>query len=134
MSTKKRVFKKLAEETKVELSAQKVELGSTDIFDIRNGARNAHDSLMTESNQELSKAKRAIAKILKNLVTGVKKLDVFENELNSKIKRNKKLAEEIGVDIANTSVGKNMTKAKGEIDDLKKSLNRKIKNVSSIDF
>ena len=132
MSAEKKVFSRLFKQEKTELATQKIELGVSDIGDIRKGARKTHDSLMVESNQDLSKAIKVIANILKNLSSGKKKLDAFESDLDSKIKRNEKLAKEIGIDIANTSVGKEMTKAMGEIDDLKKSLDRKLKNVANI--
>lgn len=90
MNTKKRVFKKLSEESKTELSAQKVELALVDdIVKVYNGIKSKADGLSMSARraaQELdetsNKAKQLLKQIestesdVKKLVTSAKDLGI----------------------------------------------------------
>jgi len=116
-------FSKIQENKKTDLSTHEIELGSTDISDLRREALNTHNDAMKKIHKAQSEIKSSVQK-------GIQKLRTFEKDLDAKIKRNEKLADEIGIDIANTSVGKNMSKAKMEIDDLLKSMIREYNEIN----
>mgnify|MGYP003628459559 CR=1 FL=1 len=135
MNTEKRVFAKLFKaEEKTELATHKIELGVTDIADLRRDARNTHDEVMKETTKSLDKVKRVFSDLVQNLFKAEKELSSYKSDLDSKIKRNEKLGKEIGVDIKSTPVGKKMALGKKEIEGMLKSLNRRKNEVQSLKF
>ena len=84
MSTKKRVFKKLAEETKVELATQKVELG---IF----------DDIEKLKNKALSASKRAEKSVLSALSDFADSTSALEQAIKI-TEDGKQKAKELGAD------------------------------------
>ena len=118
MNTQREVFNKLFKEEKTELATQKIELGTKDVANLRRDASKAHNDAMKKINKARSEIKSEIT-------SGLQKVVSFEKEVKAIIKRNEKLGKEIGIDIASTTVGKNLIKAENEIGDLLKSLKRK---------
>ena len=118
MSTKKRVFKKLAEETKVDLSAQKVEL-----------------SLMDDVDKALDKANSK----RRNLEKLAKKVSSDFNELQSEYaialqiaKKGEAAAKEIGADDLRKFFGNRGDEAKDYQNEVGKAANKIFSAVSSI--
>ena len=128
MSTKKRVFKKLAEETKVELSVQKVELGSIKIIkdaisnlkDIEKSATKVADKFENKIS-EAYKSWQSLNQERNAIYTWV------NNEAPARISDFEKSAKELGVDSSSVpeikelkkliQVGKELVKA---LDDYKR--------------
>ena len=128
MSTKKRVFKKLAEETKVELSVQKVELGSIKIIkdaisnlkDIEKSATKVADKFENKIS-EAYKSWQSLNQERNAIYTWV------NNEAPARISDFEKAAKELGVDSSSVpeikelkkliQVGKELVKA---LDDYKR--------------
>jgi hypothetical protein len=102
MSTKKRVFKKLAEETKVELSAQKVELGLTQ------DALNIYKAL----NKVRSKIESDVSSLKKQAILG----DSGIKNFNKKANDIEKMAKELGVSVSDI----NLQKLFAEVKEMKK--------------
>ena len=99
MSTKKRVFKKLAEETKVELSVQKVELGSIKIIkDAISNLKNIEKSATKVADKfenkisEAYKSWQSLNQERNAIYTWV------NNEAPARISDFEKAAKELGVD------------------------------------
>ena len=124
MSDLNKVFGRITKEKEINLSSQKIDLAVTDIADLRREALNVHNDIMKQIN-------KAQSEIKSNAQKGLQKLRTFEKDIDFKIKRSDKLSDEIGVDISSTSVGKNMAKAKMEIDDLLKSMIRKYNEINN---
>jgi len=128
MSTKKRVFKKLAEETKVELSVQKVELGSIKIIkDAISNLKNIEKSATKVADKfenkisEAYKSWQSLNQERNAIYTWV------NNEAPARISDFEKAAKELGVDSSSVpeikelkkliQVGKELVKA---LDDYKR--------------
>ena len=128
MSTKKRVFKKLAEETKVELSVQKVELGSIKIIkDAISNLKNIEKSATKVADKfenkisEAYKSWQSLNQERNAIYTWV------NNEAPARISDFEKAAKELGVDFSSVpeikelkkliQVGKELVKA---LDDYKR--------------
>ncbi len=77
MSTKKRVFKKLAEETKVDLSAHKVELGS--IEDAIKETKSEADKLWSKVNGYSANARDVSSSVARAEKTYKEALDAYNN-------------------------------------------------------
>ena len=128
MSTKKRVFKKLTEQTKVELSVQKVELGSIKIIkdaisnlkDIEKSATKVADKFENKIS-EAYKSWQSLNQERNAIYTWV------NNEAPARISDFEKAAKELGVDSSSVpeikelkkliQVGKELVKA---LDDYKR--------------
>ena len=86
MSTKKRVFNKLAEEKKVELSAQKVELG---VVEALNYFKTDAKSKVNSATNEIANGIKELDKVLVKMKNAEKDLGIsLSNEINS-IKKNR---------------------------------------------
>ena len=91
MSTQKRVFKKLAEETKVELSAQKIELG---IIEALNYFKTDAKSKVNSATNEIANGIKELDKILVKMKNVEKDLSIdLSNEINSIKKTDSKARE-----------------------------------------
>ena len=97
MNTQKRVFNKLAEEDKVELSAQKVELGLID--DIKS-EKDKVTKMIGFIRQDLKEVNRAISTIEK-IKTDLNKTDKLADSLLNLIKNFERKADDLGIDLPN---------------------------------
>jgi len=102
MNTKNRVFKKLAEESKTELSAQKVELGLVDDF---KGLLKAAEILKKNSKKNISEAS-TINDMAVRLLQQQEKIDNKSIQLEKKAatlwKQYQKAANELGINPRST--------------------------------
>jgi hypothetical protein len=91
MNTQKRVFKKLAEETKVELSAQKVELGVPEAL---NYFKTDAKSKVNSAANEIANGIKELDKVLVKMKNAEKDLGIdLSNEINSIKKTDSKARE-----------------------------------------
>ena len=125
MNTENRVFSKLAQAEKVELSAQKVELASTNIIDFAQKAQSIYLDARKQAQKELMNLKESYER-------GDSKLISLENELDSEISKIEKTAKEIGVDIYSTKVGKSIKTAKSELKYYVNSFSKAINQVKGL--
>ena len=106
MSTKKRVFKKLAEETKVELSVQKIELSAFKNLFNTTGKLERQNNKIEKEKDILSEYKNLQKKIDNIKSTSkensdlISKLEKYYNDYVSKGK-------DVGLDLEKESVAKN---------------------------
>ncbi len=111
MNTQNRVFKKLAEVEKVELSAQKVELTLVDNLKKYsqglNKYQNEGDGLLKRGNRLLSELKETQAAIYKWSDVG----ESIANDLSSELVKVEKAAKELGVDSSSIKEIANANKA-----------------------
>jgi len=120
MNTQKRVFKKLSEESsKTELSTQKIELAANQFKEFGQKAQSIYLDARNLAQKDLMNLRDKIE-------DGERNLKKLSGDLNDEISRVGKQAKSIGVDIKETTVYKNMTKAVQEVmsyeDSLKKAI------------
>jgi len=125
MSTKKRVFKKLAEEKKVELSAEMIELAAPQFKDFGQKAQSIYLDARNLAQKGLMDVKQSFDR-------GESKLIQLENELDAIISKVENTAKEIGVDIYSTKVGQNIKSAKSDVEEYNKSFSKAINKVKSL--
>ena len=108
MNTQKEVFNKLFKEDKTELATQKIELAAPQFKEFGQKAQSIYLDARNLAQKDLMNLRD-------KLENGEKKLLKLSSELNSEISRVGKQASSIGVDIKETTVYKNMTKAVQEV-------------------
>jgi len=120
MNTQREVFNKLFKEDKVELSAEKIELAT----EFKEFSQKAQSIYLDARNL----AQKDLMNLRDKIEDGERKLLKLSSELNSEISRVGKQAKSIGVDIKETTVYKNMTKAVQEVmsyeDSFKKAITK----------
>lgn len=120
MKTQREVFNKLFKEDKTELSAEKIELAT----EFKEFSQKAQSIYLDARNL----AQKDLMNLRDKIEDGERKLLKLSSELNSEISRVGKQAKSIGVDIKETTVYKNMTKAVQEVmyyeDSLKKAITK----------
>ncbi len=107
MKTQREVFNKLFKEEKVELSAEKIKLAT----EFKEFSQKAQSIYLDARNL----AQKDLMNLRDKIEDGERKLLNLSSELNSEISRVGKQAKSIGVDIKETTVYKNMTKAVQEV-------------------
>ena len=121
MNTEKEVFNKLFKEEKVELSAEKIEVAAPQFKDFGQKAQSIYLDARNLAQKDLMNLRDKIE-------DGERKLKKLSSELNSEISRVAKQAKDIGVDIKETTVYKNMNKAVQEVmsyeDSFKKAITK----------
>lgn len=125
MNTKNRVFNKLAEVDKVELSAEKIELAAPQFKDFGQKAQSIYLDARNLAQKSLLDVKQSFDK-------GEGKLIQLENELDAIISKVENTAKEIGVDIYSTKVGQSIKSAKSDVQEYNKSFSRAINKVKSL--
>ena len=124
MSTKKRVFKKLTEETKVELSAQKVELGLID--DVNKISTN----LESDWKKVLSIAVDGAKSLEDKIMAKTKPLNASIIELRSNIDKAEKALKDLGIgknsDILKAK--KSLKTAQGQVNELG-AISRRLRSI-----
>ena len=120
MKTQREVFNKLFKEDKTELSAEKIELAT----EFKEFSQKAQSIYLDARNL----AQKDLMNLRDKIEDGERKLLKLSSELNSEISRVGKQAKSIGVDIKETTVYKNMTKAVQEVmsyeDSFKKAITK----------
>ena len=120
MNTQREVFNKLFKEDKTELSAEKIELAT----EFKEFSQKAQSIYLDARNL----AQKDLMNLRDKIEDGERKLLKLSSELNSEISRVGKQAKSIGVDIKETTVYKNMTKAVQEVmsyeDSFKKAITK----------
>jgi len=120
MNTQREVFNKLFKEDKVELSAEKIELAT----EFKEFSQKAQSIYLDARNL----AQKDLMNLRDKIEDGERKLLKLSSELDSEISRVGKQAKSIGVDIKETTVYKNMTKAVQEVmsyeDSFKKAITK----------
>ena len=120
MKTQREVFNKLFKEEKTELSAEKIELAT----EFKEFSQKAQSIYLDARNL----AQKDLMNLRDKIEDGERKLLKLSSELNSEISRVGKQAKSIGVDIKETTVYKNMTKAVQEVmsyeDSFKKAITK----------
>ena len=120
MNTQIEVFNKLFKEDKTELSAEKIELAT----EFKEFSQKAQSIYLDARNL----AQKDLMNLRDKIEDGERKLLKLSSELNSEISRVGKQAKSIGVDIKETTVYKNMTKAVQEVmsyeDSFKKAITK----------
>ena len=125
MNTKNRVFKKLAQAEKVELSAEKIELAAPQFKDFGQKAQSIYLDARNLAQKGLMDVKQSFDR-------GESKLITLENELDAIISKVENTAKEIGVDIYSTKVGQNIKSAKSDVEEYNKSFSKAINKVKSL--
>ena len=124
MNTKKRVFKKLTEETKVELSAQKVELGLID--DVNKISTN----LESDWKKVLSIAVDGAKSLEDKIMAKTKPLNASIIELRSNIDKAEKALKDLGIgknsDILKAK--KSLKTAQGQVNELG-AISRRLRSI-----
>ena len=129
MSTKKRVFKKLAEETKVELSAQKVELA------LNLGGIKSMSSKLKSNIKSYQKKFSVLDDLVREIGSEARELDGRVDKFYKEVKKieveGKVSAKELGVDFFDTPIGKEVDSINtsiliGELNVIKEGLKIKI--------
>ncbi len=118
MNTQKEVFKQLFKEDKTELSIEKVELAT----EFKKFSQKAQSIYLDARNL----AQKDLMNLRDKIEDGERKLLKLSSELNSEISRVGKQAKSIGVDIKETTVYKNMTKAVQEVSSYEDSFKKAI--------
>ena len=109
MNTQKEVFNKLFKvEDKTELATQKVELAANQFKEFGQKAQSIYLDARNLAQKDLMNLRDKIE-------DGERKLIKLSGDLNAEISRVGKQAKSIGVDIKETTVYKNMTKAVQEV-------------------
>jgi hypothetical protein len=120
MKTQREVFNKLFKEDKTELATQKIELAT----EFKEFSQKAQSIYLDARNL----AQKDLMNLRDKIEDGERKLLKLSSELNSEISRVGKQAKSIGVDIKETTVYKNMTKAVQEVmsyeDSFKKAITK----------
>ena len=120
MNTQREVFNKLFKEDKTELSAEKIELAT----EFKEFSQKAQSIYLDARNL----AQKDLMNLRDKIEDGERKLLKLSSELDSEISRVGKQAKSIGVDIKETTVYKNMTKAVQEVmsyeDSFKKAITK----------
>ena len=121
MNAEKKVFSRLFTEDKTELATQKIELASNQFKDFGQKAQSIYLDARNLAQKDLMNLRDKIE-------DGERKLIKLSGDLNAEISRVGKQAKSIGVDIKETTVYKNMTKAVQEVmsyeDSLKKAITK----------
>ena len=121
MKTQREVFNKLFKEEKTELETQKIELAATQFKEFGQKAQSIYSDARNLAQKDLMNLRDKIE-------DGERKLIKLSGDLNAEISRVGKQAKSIGVDIKETTVYKNMTKAVQEVmyyeDSLKKAITK----------
>jgi len=121
MNTQKEVFNKLFKEEKTELATQKIELAANQFKEFGQKAQSIYLDARNLAQKDLMNLRDKIE-------DGERKLIKLSGDLNAEISRVGKQAKSIGVDIKETTVYKNMTKAVQEVmsyeDSLKKAITK----------
>ena len=124
MSTKNRVFKKLSEETKVELSAQKIELGLID--DVNKISTN----LESDWKKVLSIAVDGAKSLEDKIMAKTKPLNASIIELRSNIDKAEKALKDLGIgknsDILKAK--KSLKTAQGQVNELG-AISRRLRSI-----
>ena len=118
MKTQKKVFNKLFKEDKTELSAEKIELAT----EFKEFSQKAQSIYLDARNL----AQKDLMNLRDKIEDGERKLLKLSSDLNSEISRVGKQAKSIGVDIKETTVYKNMTKAVQEVSSYEDSFKKAI--------
>jgi|TARA_R110000744_G_scaffold369240_1_gene479368 hypothetical protein len=121
MNTQREVFNKLFKEEKTELATQKIELAANQFKEFGQKAQSIYLDARNLAQKDLMNLRDKIE-------DGERKLIKLSGDLNAEISRVGKQAKSIGVDIKETTVYKNMTKAVQEVmsyeDSLKKAITK----------
>ena len=121
MNAEKKVFSRLFTEDKTELATQKVELATNQFKEFGQKAQSIYLDARNLAQKDLMNLRDKIE-------DGERKLIKLSGDLNAEISRVGKQAKSIGVDIKETTVYKNMTKAVQEVmsyeDSLKKAITK----------
>ena len=121
MSAEKKVFSRLFKEEKTELATQKIELATNQFKEFGQKAQSIYLDARNLAQKDLMNLRDKIE-------DGERKLIKLSGDLNAEISRVGKQAKSIGVDIKETTVYKNMTKAVQEVmsyeDSLKKAITK----------
>jgi putative cell wall-binding protein len=125
MSLENRVFKTLFKESKTELSTQKIELAAPQFNKFGQRAQSIYLDSRNLAQKNLINVKESLDKGDRTLIT-------LSNELNSEIERITKQAKLIGVDIKETSVFKNIKKAKEDVAQYENSFKKSIANAKGL--
>ena len=125
MSVENRVFKALFKESKTELSTQKIELAAPQFNKFGQRAQSIYLDSRNLAQKNLINVKESLDKGDRNLIS-------LSNELNSEIERITKQAKLIGVDIKETSVFKNIKKAKEDVAQYENSFKKSIANAKGL--
>ena len=125
MSVENRVFKTLFKESKTELSTQKIELAAPQFNKFGQRAQSIYLDSRNLAQKNLINVKESLDKGDRNLIS-------LSNELNSEIERITKQAKLIGVDIKETSVFKNIKKAKEDVAQYENSFKKSIANAKGL--
>ena len=120
MKTQREVFNKLFKEEKTELSTHKIELAT----EFKEFSQKAQSIYLDARNL----AQKDLMNLRDKIEDGERKLIKLSGDLNAEISRVGKQAKSIGVDIKETTVYKNMTKAVQEVmsyeDSFKKAITK----------
>ena len=125
MSVENRVFKTLFKENKTELSAKKIELAAPQFNKFGQKAQSIYNDARNLAQKDLINVKESLDKGDRNLVS-------LSNELDSEIERITKQAKLIGVDIKETSIFKNIKKAKEDVAQYENSFKKSISNAKGL--
>ena len=109
MNTQKEVFNKLFKEEKTELSAQKIELAMPNLTGYSQKAQ-------SELNDGKKSARNVIRKGADEMFNARKKISNIIKDFGNQFEKVKKQADDLGVDINNTKVGKNFAKVSKELE------------------
>lgn len=121
MKTQREVFNKLFKEEETELATQKIELAATQFKEFGQKAQSIYSDARNLAQKDLMNLRDKIE-------DGERKLIKLSGDLNDEISRVGKQAKSIGVDIKETTVYKNMTKAVQEVMSYEDSLKKAIAN------
>ena len=110
MKTQREVFNKLFKEEKTELSAQKIELAMPNLTGYSQKAQGAY-------NDAKKNARGVISRAADEMFSARKKISDIVKDLSKQFVKVSKQAEDLGVDINNTKVGKNFAKVSKELED-----------------
>jgi hypothetical protein len=110
MNTQKRVFNKLAEETKVELATQKVELAMPNLSQYSLKAQSAY-------NDGKTTARGVISKAADEMFDARKKISNIIKDFGKQFEKVSQQADDLGVNINDTKVVKNFIEVSKELED-----------------
>lgn len=109
MNTQREVFNKLFKEEKTELSTQKIELAMPNLTGYSQKAQ-------SELNDGKKSARNVIRKGADEMFNARKKILNIIKDFDNQFQKVKKQADDLGVDINNTKVGKNFAKVSKELE------------------
>lgn len=110
MKTQRKVFNKLFKEDKVELSAEKIELAMPSLTEYSQKAQGAY-------NDGRTSARGVVSKAADEMFDARKKISNIIKDFSKQFQKVSKQADDLGVDINNTKVGKNFAKVGKELED-----------------